>query len=159
MKLDQPPQYQALQRSHAIWICIHKNVIKVSLVMTQEPMSMQENQHKKNSLCSQEKKQTIVCTGNIEHLPATLPSNLKHCSYQWDIMWFSRCMMNVITEVLIQSTKDYMSSILVTLKCKHAHLKFTIYGRKQASKHTHTSANAITLVWGLLRLAQINISH
>jgi len=44
------------------------------------------------------------------------------------------------------------------LKCKHA---FKIYGiwpqaRKQASKHTHTSANAITLVWGSLRLAPIN---
>ena len=37
-----------------------------------------------------------------------------------------------------------MSSIFVILKFKHAHLKFTVYGRKQA----HTSANAVTLVRG-----------
>ena len=34
----------------------------------------------------------------------------------------------------------------------YAHLKFTVYGRK----HTHTSCNAVPLVWGLLRLAPIN---
>ena len=33
-----------------------------------------------------------------------------------------------------------------------AHLKFTVYGRKQASIHTHVR-NAVTLVWGSLRLA------
>ena len=41
---------------------------------------------------------------------------------------------------------------------KHAHLKFTVYGRKQASKqtskHTHVR-NAVTLMWGSLRLAPI----
>ena len=36
------------------------------------------------------------------------------------------------------------------LKC--AHLKFTVYGRKQTDIHT-TSANAVTLVWSSLRLA------
>ena len=29
---------------------------------------------------------------------------------------------------------------------------------KQASKHTHTSANAIMLVWGSLRLAPITVN-
>ena len=38
---------------------------------------------------------------------------------------------------------------------KCAHLKFTVYGRKQTDIHT-TSANAVTLVWGSLRLAPIN---
>ena len=41
---------------------------------------------------------------------------------------------------------------------KHAHLKFTVYGRKQASKqasiHTHVH-NAVTLMWGSLMLAPI----
>ena len=36
------------------------------------------------------------------------------------------------------------------LKCTH--FKFTVYGRKQTDIHT-TSANAVTLVWGSLRLA------
>ena len=42
---------------------------------------------------------------------------------------------------------------------KHAHLKFMVYGRKQASKqtsiHTHVR-NVVTLMWGSLRLAPIN---
>ena len=37
---------------------------------------------------------------------------------------------------------------------KYAHLKFTVYGRKD----THTFANAVTLVWGSLRLAPTNYS-
>ena len=37
---------------------------------------------------------------------------------------------------------------------KFAHLKFTVYGRGQTDIHT-TSANAVTLVWGSLRLAPI----
>ena len=41
---------------------------------------------------------------------------------------------------------------LMFVKFKHANLKFTVYGRKQASIHT-LSVNAITLVWGSLRLA------
>ena len=38
---------------------------------------------------------------------------------------------------------------------KFAHLKFTVYGRGQTDIHT-TSANAVTLVWGSLRLVPIN---
>ena len=38
---------------------------------------------------------------------------------------------------------------------KYAHLKFTVYGRKHTYIHT-TSANAVTLVWGSLRLVPIN---
>ena len=38
---------------------------------------------------------------------------------------------------------------------KCAYLKFTVYGRKQTYIHT-TSANAVTLVWGSLRLTPIN---
>ena len=37
---------------------------------------------------------------------------------------------------------------------KCVHLKFTVYGSKQTYIHT-TSAYAVTLVWGLLRLAPI----
>ena len=44
---------------------------------------------------------------------------------------------------------EYMSSIFVILKFKHAHFKFTVYGRKQV-------CNAVTLMWGLLRLTPIN---
>ena len=51
-----------------------------------------------------------------------------------------------------------MSSVYVILKFKRAHLKFTVYGRKEASKqaniHTHVR-NAVPLVWGSLRLAPI----
>ena len=38
----------------------------------------------------------------------------------------------------------------------YAHLKFTVYGRKQTNRHTHAPCNAVQLVWGSLRLAQIN---
>ena len=43
---------------------------------------------------------------------------------------------------------------------KYAHLKFTVYGHKQASKqaYTRTCAMAVTLVWGSLRLAPITAS-
>ena len=52
------------------------------------------------------------------------------------------------------------SSIFVILKFKRAHLKFSVYGRKQTDRqtdrqtyiHTHV-CNAVTLVWGSLRLA------
>ena len=50
------------------------------------------------------------------------------------------------------------SSIFVILKFKHAHLKFSVYGRKQTNRqtdiHTHVR-NAVTLVWGSLRLTPI----
>ena len=46
------------------------------------------------------------------------------------------------------------SSMFVILKFKRAHLKFTVYGRKQTSIHTHVH-NAVMLVWGSLRLAQL----
>ena len=49
-----------------------------------------------------------------------------------------------------------MSSIFIILKFKLAYLKFSVSGRsKQASIHTHVR-NAVTLVWGLLRLAPIS---
>ena len=35
-------------------------------------------------------------------------------------------------------------------------LKFPVYGHTQTYKHTHATRNAITLVWGSLRLAPIN---
>ena len=46
------------------------------------------------------------------------------------------------------------SSIFVILKFKRAQLKLTVYGRKQANIHTHVY-NAVTPVWGSLRLAPI----
>ena len=51
-----------------------------------------------------------------------------------------------------------MNSIFVILKSKRAHLKFTVYGRKQANIHTHVR-NAVPLVWGSLRLAPIRVIH
>ena len=33
--------------------------------------------------------------------------------------------------------------------------KFTVYGHKQASRHTHASCNAVPLVWDSLRLAPV----
>ena len=42
---------------------------------------------------------------------------------------------------------------------KCAYLKFTVYGHKPTDIHTHASCNAVTLVWGLLRLAPINTSQ
>ena len=41
---------------------------------------------------------------------------------------------------------------------KSAHLKFTVYGRKQTDLHT-TSTNAVMLVWGSLRLSPINYTQ
>ena len=44
---------------------------------------------------------------------------------------------------------------------KRAHLKFSVYGRKQTNRqtdlHTHVR-NAVTLVWGSLRLAPIKFT-
>ena len=40
---------------------------------------------------------------------------------------------------------------------KCTHLKFMVYGCKQASKHTHTSGNAVPLVWSSFRLALITL--
>ena len=37
----------------------------------------------------------------------------------------------------------------IDLRNKHAHLKFTVYGRKQASKHTHTPAQCSSASVGL----------
>ena len=48
--------------------------------------------------------------------------------------------------------RSWTFSLHEIFKC--AHLKFTVYGRKQTYIHT-TSANAVTLVWGSLRLAPI----
>ena len=57
---------------------------------------------------------------------------------------------------------ECMSSIFVILKFKCAHLKFTVYGHKQASKlasiYTHV-CNAVTLLWGSLRLTPIRKSN
>ena len=46
-------------------------------------------------------------------------------------------------------------------KYLNAHLKFTVYGHKQASKHIRTLThfrNAVPPVWGSLRLAPISTS-
>ena len=52
------------------------------------------------------------------------------------------------------------SSIFVILNFKCAHLKFLVYGRKQTDRqtyiHTHV-CNAVTLVWGSLRLTPISL--
>ena len=60
------------------------------------------------------------------------------------------------------SATECMSSLFVILKFNHAHLKSTVYGRKQASKqaniHTHVR-NAVPLVWGSLRLAPIKTEN
>ena len=57
---------------------------------------------------------------------------------------------------------ECMSLIFVMIKFKRAHLKFTVYSRKQASKlasiHTHMR-NAVTLVWGSVRLTPIKKSR
>ena len=45
----------------------------------------------------------------------------------------------------------------IFVKYLNVHLKFTVYGRKQARIHTHFR-NAVPLVWGLLRLAPITTS-
>ena len=59
---------------------------------------------------------------------------------------------------LVSSPTECMSSIFVILKFKRAHLKFMVW-RKQAFKkniHTHVH-NAVTLVWGSLRLTPISV--
>ena len=48
--------------------------------------------------------------------------------------------------------RSWTFSLHEIFKC--AHLKFTLYSRKQTYIHT-TSANAVTLVWGSLRLTPI----
>ena len=48
---------------------------------------------------------------------------------------------------------------LRNIKILRAHIKLTVYGRKQASKHTHAHMhNEVMLVWGSLRLAPKIIS-
>ena len=42
-----------------------------------------------------------------------------------------------------------MSLVFVILKFNHAHLKFTVYGCKQASKHTHARAQCSSTSVGL----------
>ena len=47
-------------------------------------------------------------------------------------------------------------------KYLNAHLKFTVYGRKQANKHVdiHTHfRNVVPLMWGLLRLTPIMLLY
>ena len=41
---------------------------------------------------------------------------------------------------------------------KCAYLNFMVYGRKPTDIHTHAPRNAVTLVWGLLRLAPITLT-
>ena len=50
-----------------------------------------------------------------------------------------------------------MSSIFVILKFKHTLLKFTVYGRKQASMHTHVR-NAVPLTQAHPKNSTIHIS-
>ena len=47
--------------------------------------------------------------------------------------------------------RNYLRTFNLHEIFKCAHLKFMVYGRKQTYIHT-TSANAVTLVWGLLTL-------
>jgi len=64
-----------------------------------------------------------------------------------------------VFSTLIQVTDDALYSLafrlhppslsFVILKFIHAHLKFTIYGCKQASIHMHVR-NTVMLVWGSL---------
>ena len=42
-----------------------------------------------------------------------------------------------------------LNSVFVILKFNHTHLKFTVYGRKQASKHTHVCAQCSPASVGL----------
>ena len=52
------------------------------------------------------------------------------------------------------SISECTSSIF---KFQCAHLKFIVYGCKQANKHIYTHIhNAVSLVWGLFRLTPIN---
>ena len=67
------------------------------------------------------------------------------------MLWFTVDLIGSPTE------SECTSSIFVILKLKHAHLKFPVSGwSKRTSIHTYVR-NVVTLVWGLLRLAPINM--
>ena len=86
-----------------------------------------------------------------------------------DFNWISRFQIGLLLTLYEisfvtdpSSFTDTLSSIFVILKFKHTRLKFSVYGRKQTDRqtgrqadiHTHVHVrNAVTLVWGLLRLA------
>ena len=53
-------------------------------------------------------------------------------------------------------TRDYPRTFSLREILKCAHLKFTVYGRKQTNKHV---CNAVTLVWGSLRVAPMRLDH
>ena len=46
--------------------------------------------------------------------------------------------------------------IYVYLRIHFVQFKFLVYGRIRTDAHIHVSCNAVTLVWGSLRLALIN---
>ena len=64
------------------------------------------------------------------------------------------------SSVAIHRTERF--STCANLKCTlpsflFVQLKFLVYGHTHTDRHTHTSCNAVTLVWGSLRLTPINI--
>ena len=61
-----------------------------------------------------------------------------------------RCTLAVAQHYLYEVHEDVQFSGKI-----YAHLKFTVYGRKQTNRHTHASCNGVPLVWGSLRLASL----
>ena len=55
-----------------------------------------------------------------------------------------------------ETMQGHSFSLREVFKC--AHLKFTVYGHKQANIHTHM-CNAVPIVWCSLRLVPINYGN
>ena len=49
------------------------------------------------------------------------------------------CSLHAFTYLATECVHE-LRLVFVILKFNHTHLKFAVYGRKQASKHTHTCA-------------------
>ena len=49
------------------------------------------------------------------------------------------------------------SNVVERISMKFADLKFSVFAR--STKHTHAERNEVTLVWGSLTLAPINVIH
>ena len=92
----------------------------------------------------------VYCTDLLAVVLKSLIACMMFC-----VILMYHCFPTLCSGSSLSPTRQWAGHIACTkLPClheifKYARLKFTVYGRKD----THTSANAVTLVWGSLRLA------
>ena len=110
---------------------------------------------------------TSVCS---DHLPSCSLWR-RHCSLAPDAICLSHSVNSsalsytvriLCRNPLHRTLKNF--STCANLKCTlpsflFVQLKFSVYGHTQTDRHTHASCNAVTLVWGLLRLFPITVTE